>query len=324
MKAVIWTKYGKAKGLKYTELPQPVPKVNEILIKIYATTVTAGDCEMRGLKFSPILKVMMRLYFGIIKPRNIILGQELAGKIVEVGNEVTEFKVGDEIIASTEFKFGAYAEYVCLKSDGVIAIKPDNTTFEAATALPVGGLEALHFLRKSQIKEGSKLLIVGAGGSIGTAAIQIAKNLGAEVTAIDHTNKLDILKFIGSNNVLDYTKDDFTKLDSNYDVIFDIIGKTHFKKSLQKLNSNGKYIIANPKGLSKIKGRLNNLSNDKKVILEMTERRKEDLEYLCNLMERGKLITIIDTYYPLQAMGKAHEYVETGQKKGNLIITVDH
>jgi NADPH:quinone reductase-like Zn-dependent oxidoreductase len=222
MKAIIWTEYGPPEVLKLQEVEKPQPRNNEILIKIHASSVTMGDCEMRSLRLSPAIAFFMRIYNGINKPKRItILGQDVAGIVETIGKDVRKFKEGDQIFGSTGFKMGAYAEYICLSDDSDLAIKPNNMTFEEAAALPLGGLNAIYFLKQAKIQKGQKILINGAGGSIGTYAVQIAKSSGATVTGVDSTDKLDMLRSIGVDRVIDYIQEDFTKKDEKYDVIFD-------------------------------------------------------------------------------------------------------
>jgi 2-desacetyl-2-hydroxyethyl bacteriochlorophyllide A dehydrogenase len=325
MKAIVWTKYGPPDGLQLKEVEKPTPKDNEVLVKVYATTVTAGDCEMRSLKLPIWLRLPMRLYNGLRKPKKVtILGQELAGEIESLGKDVKLFKKGDQVFAATDFSFGAYAEYNCLPEDGMLALKPDNMTYEEAAAVPVGGLNALHFLRKGNIQSGQKVLINGAGGSIGTIAIQLAKHFGAEVTAVDSTKKLDMLRSIGTDHVIDYTQEDFTKSGETYDVIFDVVGKASFPGSLRSLKKNGIYLLGNPTLSRSVRGRWTSMISSKKVIAGTADYKTEDLIFLKELIEEGKIKSVIDKSYPLEQMAEAHRYVETGQKKGNVVIIVEH
>ena len=330
MKAIVWTKYGPPDGLKLQEVEKPTPKENEILIRIHATTVTAGDCELRSLKLPLFLSLPTRIYTGLIRPTRVkIIGQELAGEIESVGKDVKQFKKGDQVFASTGFGSGTYAEYVCLPEepgdmDGVLAIKPANMTYEEAAAVPVGGLEASHFLRKANIQSGERILVNGAGGSIGTVAVQLAKYYGAEVTGVDSTEKLEMLHSIGADHVIDYTREDFTKSGETYDVIFDVIGKSSFSRSLRSLKQNGRYLLANP-GLSHmIRGLWTWARGSKKVISGSASPKIRDLIFLKELVEAGKIKTVIDRRYPLEQIVEAHRYVETGHKKGNVVITVKH
>jgi NADPH:quinone reductase-like Zn-dependent oxidoreductase len=329
MKAIVWTKYGPPDVLQLKEVEKPTPKDDEVLIRIYATTVTAGDCEARSLKFPILLlSLSMRIYVGLIRPKRItILGQELAGEIESVGKDVRLFKEGDQVFAATGFSFGAYAEYTCLPEkpeNAVLAIKPANMTYEQAAAVPTAGLEALHFLRKGNIQSGQKVLINGAGGSIGTFAIQLAKHFRAEVTGVDSTGKLDMLRSIGADQVIDYTQEDFTKSGETYDVIFDVVGKSSFSRSVRSLKQNGRYLLANP-GLSEmLRGNWTSMSSSKKVIFPAQSRKTEDLVFLKKLIEEGKIKSVIDSSYPLEQMAEAHRYVEKGGKKGNVVITVEH
>ena len=327
MKAIIWTKYDSPSFLQLKEIEKPTPKDNEVLVKIHATTVTAGDCEMRKLDFPLYLSLLMRIFVGIRKPTRVkILGQELAGEIESVGKNVTLFREGDQVFGSAGFSTGTYAEYVCLPEkhdEGVIAIKPVNMTYDEAATVTTGGLEALHFLRKGNVQPGQKILINGAGGSIGTYGVQLAKYFGCEVTAVDSTGKLDMLRTIGADYVIDYTKEDFTKNGQTYDVIFDVVGKSPFTRSLKSLNENGFYLIANPTPLKIIRGAWVSKNRSKNVILEMTKQKTEDLVFLKELIETGKIKSVIDRRYPLEQTAEAHEYVETGHKNGNIVITVD-
>jgi NADPH:quinone reductase-like Zn-dependent oxidoreductase len=328
MKAIVWTKYGPPDVLQLQEVGKPTPKEDEVRVKVHATTVTAGDCEMRNLQFPIYLSLIMRIFVGIRKPTRVtIIGQELAGEIDSVGKKVTLFKEGDQVFGSAGFSTGTYAEYVCLPEqhdEGVIAIKPDNMTYEEAATVTTGGLEALHFLRKGNIQPGQKILINGAGGSIGTYGVQLAKYFGAEVTAVDSTSKLDVLRSIGADQVIDYTKEDFTKNGQTYDVIFDVIGVSPFSRSLKSLNEKGFYLIANPKPLKMMQAALISRKSSKKVVLEMTKQKTEDLIFLKQLVEAGTIKTVIDRRYPLEQTAEAHRYVETGGKKGNVVITVAH
>jgi NADPH:quinone reductase-like Zn-dependent oxidoreductase len=321
MRAVVWTRYGPPDVLQLQEVEKPTPKDNEVLIKVHAATVTAGDCEVRRLQFPFMLGFLMRMYVGIRRPKRVtILGQELAGEIEAIGKDVTLFKEGDQVLASTGFNFGSYAEYKCLPEDSVMVHKPANMTFEEAASLPLGGLESLHFLGKANIQRGQKVLINGAGGSIGTYGVQLAKSLGGEVTGVDSAGKLDMLRSIGADHVIDYTKEDFTKSGQTYEVIFDVVGKSHFSRSMKSLNEGGFYLIANPRLSYLLRKRWS--SGTKNVITEVTEQKAEDLLFLKGLVEEGKIKSVIDRSYPLEQVADAHRYVETGEKKGNVIIDV--
>jgi NADPH:quinone reductase-like Zn-dependent oxidoreductase len=330
MKAIVWTKYGPPEVLELREVEKPAPKDNEILIKIATTTVTAGDCEMRSLKFPFYLSLPMRMWRGLLKPReNSILGTELAGEIEAVGKNVKRFKAGDQVFGSTGLKFGANAEYICLpeepgEMDGGMAIKPANMTYEEAATVPFGGRDALHFLRKGNIQSGQKILINGAGGSIGTFGVQLAKHFGAEVTAVDSTAKLDMLRSIGADQVVDYTQEDFTKSGEIYDVIFDVVGTISLSSTERSITQNGTYLLANPLGSQMVRGPWTKMTSSKKVVMETASGTVEDLIFLRELVEAGKIKSVIDRTYPLEQIVEAHRYVETGQKAGNLVITVEH
>ena len=329
MKAIIWTEYGPPDVLQLKEVEKPVPKDNEVLVRIYATTVTAGDCEQRSLKLRIWHALLMRAYVGLKRPKRItILGMDLAGEIESVGKNVKRFRKGDQIFASTGFvRMGTYAEYICLPEepkDGALAIKPANMTYEEAAAVPNGGLEALCFLRQGNVQSGQKVLINGAGGTVGTFAVQIAKSFGAEVTGVDNTGKLDMLRSIGADHVIDYTQEDFTKKSETYDFILDMVGKSSFSGSISSLEQNGRYLIAIPGPSQMVRGRWTSLISNKKVIFGAAHLRTEDLIFLKELVEAGKLKAVIDRTYPLEQIVEAHRYVDKGHKKGNVVITIDH
>jgi NADPH:quinone reductase-like Zn-dependent oxidoreductase len=326
MKSIVWTNYGPADVLRLTEVQIPTPKDNEVLIRIHATTVTAGDCEMRRLEFPFMFQFALRVYNGFRKPKRITtLGQELAGEIEEVGKDVGLFKKGDQVFATTGLGFGAYAEYICLPEEskmGVLASKPLNMTFAEAAAVPTGGLEALHFLRKAAIQSGEKILIIGAGGSIGTFAVQLARYFGAQVAGVDSTGKLDMLRSLGADHVIDYTKEDFTQKGETYDVILDVMGKSPFSGSLRSLKQNGRYLLGNAGLTQMVRGRWTSWRSTKKVIFGAAIQKTEDLVFLKELIEGGKVKSVIDRCYLLEQTAEAHKYVDTGQKKGNVVIQV--
>lgn len=248
MKAIVYTKYGPPDVLQLQDVDKPIPKNNEVLIKIHATTVSLADTEVRKLKFSGLLKFFMKLGIGFRGPRKRfrILGQEFAGEIESTGSEVSLFKNGDSVFGTSDFRFGTYAQYVSIPEKGIILPIPTNLTYEEVAAIPLGGLEAAYFLREANIKNGQTMLIIGASGSIGTIAIQLAKYYGAKITAIGNPNSLELMKSLGASKVFDFTKEDFTQRDEKYDLIFDVIGKTSFSDGLRALNSNGLYLLANP------------------------------------------------------------------------------
>ena len=325
MKAITWTKYGSVDGLAVGDKPKPQPKDNGVLVKIHTTSITAGDYEIRTQQFPLWLLIPLRLYMGIIRPRNFVLGQEFAGEIEAIGQNVTTFNIGDAVVGTTGPGMGAHAEYITVPADsdeGVLVRKPATISYEEAAALPVGGLEALYFLRKSNIKPGEKVLIVGAGGSIGSYGIQLAKHFGAEVTGVDNTRKQDSMRSIGADHVIDYTQVDFTKQNETYDVIFDVIGKSKLSGSLSKLNSGGRYVMANPRMNHMIRGMVVSATSDKQVIYGQVQQRADDLNYLLDLIESGTLRVLIDRCYPFEEVPTAHLYVETEGKSGNVVISV--
>jgi NADPH:quinone reductase-like Zn-dependent oxidoreductase len=304
MKAIVCTKYGPPEVLELREVMKPAPKDHEIRIKIYATTVTSGDCRIRSFKSPITLWIPMRIVLGITKPRNPILGVELAGEVDAIGKAVTRFKPGDQVYALSGMRCGAHAEYTCLPEDGIVALKPKNATFEEAAAVPFGGTTALALFRKTKIQSGQKVLIYGASGSIGTAAVQIAKYLGAQVTGVCSTTNLELVKSLGADEVIDYTKEDFSRREKHYDIVLDAVGKCAKSACLKALAPNGTYLTVDGQGIVKV----------------LTE----DLVVLKDLIETGKIRSVIDRRYPLQQVPEAHRYVETGRKKGNVVITIEH
>ena len=326
MNAVVWTKYGGPDVLQLREVDKPLPKADEVLIKIHATTVTAGDTEVRSLKMPLMLGYPFRIFNGLSKPKKItILGQELAGEIEALGSEVTVFKAGQRVFGTTGFSLGGYAEHICMPAEpeeSALTLMPVNMSFEEAAALPFGGLEALHFLREADIQPGESVLINGAGGSIGTFGIQLAKYYGAEVTGVDRADKLDMLRSIGADHVIDYTREDFTESGTTYDVIFDVIGKSPYAGSIKSLKGNGRYLLANPRISTMLRGPWTTRRTGKKVVVGTSTQKTADLVFLKELAEAGKLKTVIDRRYKLEETAEAHKYVETGAKKGNLIIAV--
>jgi len=330
MKAIIWTKYGSPDGLVLREIEKPSPKDNEVLIKVHAASAATPDSEFRRLKLPPLFVIPLRLYIGFMKPSRItILGTEFAGEVESTGRDVISYKPGDQVYGYTGLKMGTYAEYICLTESssifaGVFAKKPVNLNYEEAAAVPFGGLEALHSLSRIEIQRGSKILIVGAGGSIGTWTVQLAKLHGMEVTGVDHGSKLDMLRSIGVDHVIDYTREDFTKNGQRYDVILDTIGGSKFWRSVRSLTENGTYVNANPGLFDRIRWGLASKNSNKEVLPWAGDYSTKNLLALKELIEAGKIKPVIDRSYPLEQIVEAHRYVDGGHKKGNVVITVGH
>jgi len=324
MKAIVYHEYGPADVLKLAEAAKPTPKDNEVLIKVHATSVTTGDCNLRGFTFVPRgFGLISRLMFGYRKPKKTILGVEVAGEIEVIGKDVTRFKKGDAVFGIDGTGLGAYAEYKCMSEAGGLVLKPVNLTYAEAAAIPNGALTALTFLKKlANVQPGQKILIVGASGSVGSAAVQIAKHLGAEVTGVCSTANVELVKSLGADRVIDYTREDFAKSGQRYDIIFDTVGKTSFSKCKNALNPQGRYLAGAP-GLPEFGQMLwTSIKGGKKVLAGMSSERQEDLAFIKELVEAGKIKPIIDRRYPLEQTAEAHRYVDEGHKKGNVVITV--
>ncbi len=322
MKAIIWTKYGAPEVLKFGEVEKPTPKDDEVLIKVHGATVTPGDCEIRRFEMHVLFWLPLRIYMGVFKPKRPILGMDLSGEIEVVGKDVTNFKVGDKIFAGNGIKFGAYAEYKCLKNNALMSIKPSSMSFEEAATIPTGGLNALHYIRKGNISPGQNMLIIGAAGCFGTYAVQLAKLMGAEVTGIDSTHKLETLSDLGADHIIDYTQEDFTKNGKTYDVVLDIAGKGSVSRNMKSLTKEGRYILATPWVFQVLQGLWSAMTSKRKFIFELAKERIEDLEYLTELIETKKLKAVVGRNYALKDMVEAHGYVESGDKIGHVTITV--
>ena len=323
MKAIAYTKYGTPDVLELKEIEKPAPKDDEVRVKVSVTTATVADSRMRSFTVPISYWLPARIALGIREPKNTILGAELAGEIEAVGKDVKRFKKGDQVFASTlEHGFGAYAEYVCLPEDGLLAIRPDNVTCEEAATLPIGGRTALYFLRAANIQRGQKVLIYGASGSVGTFAVQIAKYFGAEVTGVCSSANLELVRSLGADRVIDYTQEDFTKDAETYDVIFDTVGKASYSGCMRVLKKDGVYLqaVAAP-GIS-LRMRWTSMISSKRLIGGGPPRKSEDLIFLKELVEAGKVKPVIDRVYPMEQIVEAHRYVDKGHKKGNVVITL--
>jgi NADPH:quinone reductase-like Zn-dependent oxidoreductase len=325
MKAIVYRRYGSPDVVALAEVPKPAPKDNEVLIRIHATTVTTGDWRARSLKMPAGFGLMGRLAFGVFGPRKPILGTELAGVVEKAGKAVTRFKTGDEVFAFPGASFGGHAEYRIMSEDGLIALKPANLSFEEAAALSFGGTTALIFLRdKGGIKRGDKVLIVGASGGVGTAAVQIAKHLGAEVTGVCSTANLDLVRSIGADQVIDYTKENFVLRGETYDIILDTTGTTSFARCGDVLKPGGRLLLVLGSFAQALGLERPSKASGKKVIAGVASARREDMNYLASLAQAGAFQPVIDRSYPLENAAEAHAYVDTGRKRGNVVLTMRH
>ena len=326
MKAIVFSKYGPPDVLQLKEVDKPVPEDNEVLIKVHASTVSSGDYEMRGASFSTrFMAVLFGFGFGLMRPHSTIPGNEVAGEIDAVGKDVKLFKKGDQVFGHTGEGFGTNAEYVCMPEEGELAIKPSNMTYEEAAAVPHGAHSALFFIRdKGNVQSRQKVLIYGASGSVGTYAVQLAKYYGAEVTGVCSSTNLDMVKSLGADHVIDYTKEDFAANGQTYHVIYETVGKSSFPHNIGALKDDGIY-LAGRFGLRSLPRILwASTIGGKKVEFEPAPGGKEYLNFIKELIEAGKLKAVIDRTYPLEETAEAHRYADTGHKKGNVVITVPH
>jgi NADPH:quinone reductase-like Zn-dependent oxidoreductase len=326
VKAIIHTAYGPPDELQLKEVDKPIPKANEVLIKIHATTVTTSDCNVRNFTFTPKLFLLpMRMQFGFKKPKIKILGIDLAGELEAVGADVKRFKEDDQVFGTPDLAMGAHAEYICVPENGVLTTKPINTTWEEAATIPLAANTALYFIRDlGNIQTGSIVLINGASGGIGTFAVQLAKYYGADVTGVCSTRNMEMVKSLGADKVIDYTQDDFTKSKETYDVIFDAIGKSSYSRCKNSLKKNGIYLTTLPTMVIILQSLLTSINGGKKVKFGDAVPKVENLNFLKGLIETRKIKPVIDRSYPLERTAEAFQYVEKGHKKGNVVITVEH
>jgi NADPH:quinone reductase-like Zn-dependent oxidoreductase len=323
MKAVVYTKYGSPDVLQLKEVAKPCPENDEVLIKVCAVEATKADCELRSFNFAvKWFWLPLRLAMGLRAPRRPILGGYFAGEVESVGKDVSKFNKGDQVFGSTQLRMGAYGEYVCLPASYTIVQKPKNMSFEEAAAVPLGGLNALHFMRKANIRNGEKVLINGAGGSIGTFGVQIAKAMGAEVTAVDSTIKEQMLRRIGADHFFDYTKEDFTKSGDTYDVIFNMVAQSSYAKCVNLLKPKGRYLMGNPRLSDMLKSVVTSKFTDKTATFVFAGEKEEELFALKEMIEAGKLKAIIDKNYPPEQAAEAHRRVEAEQRLGIVVISM--
>jgi NADPH:quinone reductase-like Zn-dependent oxidoreductase len=323
MKAVVYECYGPPEVLQLTEVPKPAPRDDELLIKTRATTVTSGDWRARSLEMPTGFGAMSRLVFGLQRPRQPVLGTELAGEVEAVGKDVTRFKVGDQVFAFSGAGMGCYAEYKCMREDGSVALKPQNLSHDEAAAISFGGTTALHFLRVGKVQSGDKVLINGASGGVGTAAVALARHFGAEVTGVCSEANVELVESLGADHVIDYKSQDFTRTGTTYDVIIDTAGTAPFSRCKDSLKDGGRLLIVLGGLPDMLQAPWQSLTSRKKVIAGVASGPVEDLRFLAGLAETGAFKPFVDRRYPLAQVVDAHRYVDTGHKRGNVILTVD-
>ncbi|MBI5149408.1 MAG: NAD(P)-dependent alcohol dehydrogenase [Candidatus Omnitrophica bacterium] len=324
MKAIVYERYGPPEVLQLKEVEKPTPKDNEVLIKAQATTVTSGDWRVRSLNVPTGFGLIIRLVLGVSRPKQPILGTELAGVVESVGKDVRKFKVGDPVFAFSDAAMGCYAEYKCMPEDGAMALKPSNLTYDEAAALSFGGITALDFFRRGKLQSGERVLINGASGAVGTAAVQLAKHFGADVTGVCSTANVELVRSLGASHVIDYTNEDFTQNGETYDVIVDTAGTAPFTRSKGSLKERGRLLQILGSLPDMLRVPWVSMTSSKKVIAGPAVGRAEDLRFLAGLAEAGEFKPVIDRRYPFEQIAEAHRYVDTGRKKGNVIITLEH
>lgn len=323
MRAIVYERYGPPEVLQLQEVEKPTPKDNEVLIKIHATTVTSGDWRVRSLNVPAGFGLIVRLVFGVFKPRQPILGTELAGVVESIGKDVQKFQVGDQVFAFSDAAMGCYAEYKCMPEDGAIALKPANLTYAEAAALSFGGTTALDFLRRGKLQAGEKVLVNGASGGVGTAAVQLAKHFGADVTGVCSAANIELVRSLGASRVIDYTQEDFTQNGETYDVIIDTTGTAPFSRSKGSLQEKGRLLMVLAGLPDMLQMLWVSMTSSKKVIAGPVATGAADLRFLAGLAAAGEFKPVIDRRYPLERMVEAHRYVDTGCKKGNVVVTME-
>ena len=323
MKAIVYERYGPPEVLELMEVAKPTPKHNEVLIKTHATTVTSADWRVRSLEVPLGFRLIVRLLFGISKPKQPILGSELAGVIESIGKDVAKFKVGDQVFAFSDAGMGCHAEYKCMPQEGAVVLKPPSLSYDEAAALSFGGTTALDFLRRGKLHGGEKVLVNGASGGVGTAAVQLAKYFGADVTGVCSTANMELVRSLGARHVIDYTKEDFTQNGETYDVIMDTVGTAPFSRSRDSLKAGGRLLMVLAGLPDMLRIPWVSVTSSKKVIAGPVAVRAEDLRFLAGLAEAGEFRPVIDRRYPFEQIAQAHSYVDTGRKKGNVIITLE-
>ncbi len=324
MRAVVYERYGPPEVLRLQEIDKPTPRENEVLIKILATTVTSADWRVRSLNVPTGFGFMMRLVFGISKPRQPILGSELAGLVTAIGKDVRAFKIGDQVFASTDAGMGCHAEYRCLPEEGAVARMPASLSYDEAAALSFGGTTALDFFRRGKLKPGERVLVNGASGGVGTAAVQLASHFGADVTGVCSTANVELVKSLGARHVIDYSQEDFTRNGETYDVIVDTAGTASFSRSKASLKEGGRLLLVSGGLPDMLPIPWVAMTSSRRIIAGPAVMRAEDLRFLAGLADAGKFKPVIDRRYPFEQIAEAHRYVDTGRKKGNVIITLEH
>jgi NADPH:quinone reductase-like Zn-dependent oxidoreductase len=324
MKAATYERYGSPDVLELKEVEKPTPKDDEVLIKTHATTVSSADRRVRSLDVPVGFGLMTRLFFGISKPRQPILGTELAGVIEALGKDVSKFKLGDAVFAFGDVGMGCHAEYKCMPQDGKVVLKPPSLSYEEAAALSFGGTTALDFFRRAKLKRGESVLVNGASGAVGTAAVQLAKHFGAMVTGVCSSANVELVKSLGASHVIDYTQEDFTQNGQTYDVIVDAVGNAAFSRCKASLKDGGRLLLVLAGLPDMLQALWVSMTSRKKVIAGPVSARVEDLRFLAELAQAGEFKAVIDRRYPFEQIAEAHRYVDTGRKKGSVVITLAH